>query len=286
VPVPLLERDELGATNASNGLGAAAAAFGKQFPVAVSTVGLLVLGCELLTCQQFIAVGTGEAFTVPRCVLVADSTFVDHITTLGAALGILALVAGHTYDSLVPGDEALVADGLVAFRADEALVMPLFALVLELLHPASERLTTSVTPGREIVVMAVGAVDLVVLGGERLVYQRLLAAHTLEAELVPVPILVGQILVIWADGLAAVVTVVGKQLLVARDAIGVFLLDDVPAGDQLLVAVVAGQVLLVVVLLHGFRVLGGEDQLQQQQHNYHHRCGVLQLPKARLELKQ
>lgn len=59
--------------------GTAAAAFSKQFPIAVSAVGLLILGGELLSGQQLVAVGAGEAFTVPRHVLVADPTFVNHL---------------------------------------------------------------------------------------------------------------------------------------------------------------------------------------------------------------
>ena len=55
-------------------------------------------------------------------------------STLGALLREVALVAGHTDDLLVPRDEALVADGFCAHHAREALLVPLFPLVLKLLH--------------------------------------------------------------------------------------------------------------------------------------------------------
>lgn len=53
----------------------------------------------------------------------------------------------------------------------------------------------------------------------------------------------------------------GEELLVAGHAVRMLVPHDVATGDQLLVAVPARQVLLVVVLLHRLRVLPGEDQL-------------------------
>lgn len=49
-------------------------------------------------------------------------------------------------------------------------------------------------PGRVLVGVAVRAEQLVLLGGERLVHQGALAAGTVEAVLVPVPFLIGQVL--------------------------------------------------------------------------------------------
>ena len=57
---------------------------------------------------------------------------------LEASLGKVLLVAGHTDHLLVAGDEALVANGLLAHRATEALLMPLLALVLKLLHACNK----------------------------------------------------------------------------------------------------------------------------------------------------
>lgn len=49
-------------------------------------------------------------------------------------------------------------------------------------------------PGRVLVGVAVSAEQLVLLGGEGLVHQRVLAAGAVEAGLVPVPVLIGQVL--------------------------------------------------------------------------------------------
>ena len=53
-----------------------------------------------------------------------------------------------------------------------------------------EGVATAIAPRSETVVIALRAEDLLVLGGEGLVHQGLLALRTLEAELVPVPVLV------------------------------------------------------------------------------------------------
>ena len=58
-----------------------------------------------------------------------------HSVALHAALCILLLVARYADDFLVTWDETLVADGLEADLATEALLVPLLSLVLEFLHP-------------------------------------------------------------------------------------------------------------------------------------------------------
>ena len=58
----------------------------------------------------------------------------------------------------------------------------------------AEESSASVTARREVVVMAVGTVELVVLRRERMIDQRHLAVAALEAALVPVTILVRQVL--------------------------------------------------------------------------------------------
>lgn len=134
VPVALLERDELGAAQASDGLGAATALLGEEVAEALGAVRLVLAGGELVTGQHLAAVGAGEAVTVPGGSLVGDASLVDHPVALHAALSILLLVAGHTDHLLVTWDEALVADWLRAHLAAEALLMPLLPLVLVLLH--------------------------------------------------------------------------------------------------------------------------------------------------------
>ena len=63
----------------SDGPGAADALLGEEFTKAIGTVRLLVTRSELLSCQHLVTVGACEAFAVPRCSLVGDTTFVDHL---------------------------------------------------------------------------------------------------------------------------------------------------------------------------------------------------------------
>lgn len=60
--------------------------------------------------------------------------FCTYAIALGATLGKLLLVAGHTDKLVVPGDEALVTNGLLADAAAEALLMPLLSAELKLFH--------------------------------------------------------------------------------------------------------------------------------------------------------
>ena len=85
-----------------------------------------------------------------------DITYLVTLNTLG---GELVLVAGGAVDVVLLGDEALGPDGVVAHAAHEALLMPLPGLVLHLLHPSPEHLPARVTPGSELLVVAVTAID-------------------------------------------------------------------------------------------------------------------------------
>lgn len=116
--------------------------------------------------------------------------------------------------------------------------------------------------------VALGTEELLVLGGEGLVHQGALALEALEAVLVPVAVLVGQILReeggggtsrpgptgavsthsypgVAADGLLAVLTGVGVQALVTLHTVGILLSQDILLPKQGLLAVVA-----VVTLSH------------------------------------
>jgi len=63
-----------------------------------------------------------------------------------------------------------------------------------IVHTSSEETAAAVAACGEVVVMTVGAVQLVVLAGERVIDKRHLAVTTLETFLVPVTILVRQVL--------------------------------------------------------------------------------------------
>lgn len=261
MPVTLLKRDELSATKTSNRLGAAAALFGKLFAVAVSAVWFLVFGRKLFLGQLLVACGAREALTMPWHVLIGHTSLVDHAIALGTFLSELALVARNADDLLIPGDKALVPDWLRAHHACEALLMPLLSLVLKLLHSSLEWFGAAITAGCKVVVMTVSAVDLVILRGKWFIHQCLLTLNTLEAELVPVMVFVGQVLVIWTNGLLAFLTIVSEKFLVAGNTVRVFLLQNVATRNQLLVAVLACKMVFVVTDVHCFGVLGRKYQL-------------------------
>jgi len=190
VPVALVKRNELRSSKTSDGLDASAALLGKELSETVGAVWSFLAGGELLASQHATTVGAGEAVAMEGSSLVGDASLVDHSIALGAALGELLLVARDADELMVTWDESLVSDWLSASEADEALLVPLFAAEFELLHSRLEDVSAAVASWGEVVVMAIGAVEFLVLGSEGLVNQRLLAVDTLEAFLVPVLILV------------------------------------------------------------------------------------------------
>jgi len=179
---------------------------------------------------------------VPGGSLVCDATLVDHPVALEASLGKVLLVAGHTHDLLVTRDETLVANGLLAHGAAEALLMPLLALVLELLHASLEDVGAAIAAGCKVVVMAVSAVELVFFGGKWLIHQRVLAVDAFEALLMPMLLFVRQVLGISSNGSLALLAAVGEEVLIALDAVGVLLTQDVPVTGEVEVTVPAAVV--------------------------------------------
>jgi len=169
VPVTVIKRDELSPAQASNRFSAAYALLSKQFSKALSTEGFLILRGELLSCQHFVTLGAHKTFPVPWGVLVRNAALVDHPITLETPLGVLLLIARHTHDLLVTWDKTLASYWLQTDLTTEALLMPLLALVLKLLHTCLEEPPTAVTPGRKVVVMTISAVEPVVLVGKRMI---------------------------------------------------------------------------------------------------------------------
>jgi hypothetical protein len=117
MPVLFLKGNKLGASQSCDGLGAFDALLGKQLSKAVSTVWLLITGSKLLPSQYLLAVGAGEAIPMPWGSLVGDATLVDNSIAFHASLCKVLLIAGYTYDFLVTGDKALVANWLLALLA-------------------------------------------------------------------------------------------------------------------------------------------------------------------------
>jgi len=190
VPVAFVKRDELRSSKSSDGLGASAALLGKEFSETVGAVRSLIARGELLASQDTAAVGAGEAIAMEGCSLVGDASLVDHPIALSTALGKLLLVAWDADKLVVTWDEALVADWLPACEADETFLMPLFAAEFELLHSRLEDVAAAIATRGEVVVMAISAVQPLILGGKRLVNQGPLAVCALETFLVPMLVLV------------------------------------------------------------------------------------------------
>ena len=93
--------------------------------------------------------------------IIKNSLFLSqsYLVTLDTLGGELVLVAGGAVDVVLLRDEALGPDGVGAHAAHEALLVPLAGLVLHLLHPGPEHLPARVTPGRELGVIAITAVN-------------------------------------------------------------------------------------------------------------------------------
>ena len=129
------------------------------------------------------------------------------------------------------GYEGLGADGVLAGAADEALLVPLPRLVLHLLHAGLEDVPAAVAAGGELSIVARPAVNTVSLGAELFVYQAAPTFVTEEAGLVPVLLLVGKILRVNPNDLAALVTGVGEHVLVTFDAVGMVISQDVSVRE-------------------------------------------------------
>ena len=130
------------------------------------------------------------------------------------------------------GDEGLGADGVLAGAADEALLVPLPRLVLHLLHAGLEDVAAAVTPGGKLSIIARPAVNTVSLGAELFVHQAAPTLVTQETGLVPVLLLVGKILRVNPNDLAALVTGVGEDVLVTFDAVRMVISEDIPGQER------------------------------------------------------
>ena len=143
------------------------------------------------------------------------------------------LITLGTVDVVLLGDEGLGADGVLAGAADEALLVPLPRLVLHLLHAGLEDVPAAVAPGGKLSIVARSAVDTVSLGAELFVYEAAATLVTEEASLVPVLLLVGKILRVNPNDLAALITGVGEDVLVTLDAVRMVISQDIPCDRAL-----------------------------------------------------
>uniref|UniRef100_A0A7G3B5T7 Uncharacterized protein n=1 Tax=Lutzomyia longipalpis TaxID=7200 RepID=A0A7G3B5T7_LUTLO len=137
--------------------------------------------------------------------------------------------------------------------------MPLPRLVLHLLGAGSEDLATAIAPRSELHVIAIATVNSVRLGAKLLINQRNAALIAEEACLMPVLILVGEVLGVNSNYLVATLASVGKDILIALDAIGMIIAEDIALPSEGFIALPAAEVGGVPILGHGFRVLPTEN---------------------------
>lgn len=237
VPLALLECDVLAAAKTTNRGGAGCTFLRKQVAEAVQAVGEVIPGGEALASELLLASSADETRLMPGLVAIIHTSSEDGLFAVAARKSKLLLIAGQAVLVGILLDEAPGADGLLAAVASETILMPSVALVLHFFGTWHDRRLARVALGGVLVDVAIGAHQQLVFGGERLIHQRSAAFDAEEAFTVPVTVLVRQVLAGAADELVANIAVAGKQLLVALDAVGTVLLQDVLLPKQGLFAV-------------------------------------------------
>jgi len=246
VPVTTLERNETGSTNPCDWLAAGGAPLGEQLPEAVGAVRFVITRGEPLSCQGLLAVRAGEALPVPGVVTVGHPSLGDHLTTLDTLSGKLLLIALGAIYVVLLGYEGLGTDGVLAGAAHEALLVPLPGLVLHLLHSCFKHISTAVTSGGKLCIVAWPAVDSVSLRAELLVHQAGPALVAEEAGLVPVLLLVRQILGVNPDNFPTFITIVCKHIFITFYTVRMVISQDIPVPSQAVITMVAEHCLLLV----------------------------------------
>jgi len=146
MPVSILKRNEFGAaaTLPDDRLSASRAAFSKELSVTAGAVGLVLLYGKLLTGQLGATVGAQKAFLVERLALVRDTVCGDDLSAFGASKGKLVFVAASAINFVVFRNEGPGTDSMFARNANEALFMPLSALVFKFFSSRSKYFATAV----------------------------------------------------------------------------------------------------------------------------------------------
>ena len=143
----------------------------------------------------------------------------------------------------------------------EAGVVPLVVLVFNLLGAGQEGVAAALTPGGLVLLQAGRAEEAPGGGSERLVEESQGALGAVETGLVPVEIFVVHVPGLQAYQFPAGLTLTSEVVLVAGDAGGPQVCEDVLLAGQLGVAVPAGEVVVVPVPAHGPGVATREYQL-------------------------
>lgn len=139
VPVSVFKGHILASTESYDGALAAAALRCKEFSKTGHTVGIFIPGGELLPCQGRLAAGTDQTFSMPGLITVCHSTLCQRLAAAGAARSKLVLIAGHAVVSTLVGHKGTGAQWLLTATAQEAVLMPCLASVLQLPGPCGEQ---------------------------------------------------------------------------------------------------------------------------------------------------
>lgn len=239
-------------TKPSDGVLASSTLLGHKVLVAIHAVILVLHSGETLPSQLLRAGNTHKAIGMPGLILVSDSSRCDGLVALDAVLGKLGLVASHAVEVLPFREEASGPDDLLAVAAGEAVFMPDSALVLHVLVSCHNGLEAPFALGGVLPSGTLVAQYLVVLGHKGLAGQGVKALGTAEAGVVPVAVLVVHLLGVCANGLAALHTGVGTELVKALQAAVVAILLHILLPLQRVPAVVA-----VEFLSHGAHLIAG-----------------------------
>jgi len=95
--------------------------------------------------------------------LIGDSTLVDHSITFETTLSEGIFIARYADVFILARNEALISNRLLTHGATETFLVPLFSTELKLLHSSTEDISTSVTACSKVVIMAISAVQAVIL---------------------------------------------------------------------------------------------------------------------------
>lgn len=171
MPLAFFKRDVLASPKSTDGGGAGGTFFGIQVTEAVEAVGKVITGGEALTRQLLLTASTQETVLVPWLVMIGHTSSGDWLLALNTLHGKLLFVTGHAVVIVVFRDEALGANWLLAALAAEAGFMPAVSFMFHLPGARHDGLLACMAFRRILVRITLGAQQLLIFGGERLVHQ-------------------------------------------------------------------------------------------------------------------
>jgi hypothetical protein len=169
---------------------------------------------------------------VIRLKLVSHTSLFDRFRTLGTLDGKFGFPAFFAVWFVILRMESFLTNDFLTSDAFEALFVPFSTVPTEFHGTCLERSNTCSTFGREILVPAVTAEKLVVLGTERLADKRVLAFSTLEALVMPMFILESEILVVDRDDFVTVSASMSELFVITLHAVWMSILVDEPRSVQ------------------------------------------------------